>query len=134
MLEAVAKNGGAVCVDFSRTFLDTRFRLATQDLLQKTKGMHNSEKIALYAKESLPDVDVTALADHIEHVARVAGPDAVCLGSDFDGAPAMPRGLEDVSKLPVITAMLRQRGWSDANLRKLLGENILRVLAAAEAP
>ena len=132
MLEAVGRNGGAVCVDFSRTFLDSKFRRASQALLQKTKAMHNSEKEALYRKEKLPDVPVALLADHIEHVAKVAGFDHVCLGSDFDGAPMMPSGLEDVSKLPAITALLRQRGWTEPNLRKLLGENALRVLAANE--
>jgi membrane dipeptidase len=133
MLEAVARNGGAVCVDFSRTFLDTGFRKATQGLLQKTKAMRNSEKVELYKREKLPDVQVSTLVDHIEHVARVAGADHVCLGSDFDGAPMMPSGLEDVSKLPAITALLRQRGWSDDNLRKLLGENVLRVLRVNES-
>lgn len=132
MLEAVARNGGAACVDFSATFLDDRFRRATQALLQKTKGMRNAEKTALYRRESLPEVPLATLVDHIEHVARVAGPDHVCLGSDFDGAPVMPVGLEDASKLPSLTAALRARGWPAENIRKLLGENLLRVLAANE--
>jgi membrane dipeptidase len=133
MLEAVARNGGAVCVDFSRTFLDDRFRKATQSLLQKTKGMHNSEKVALYKNAKLPDVPLSRLAEHIDHIAKVAGIDHVCLGSDFDNAPMMPVGLEDASKLPALTAELRRRAWTEDNLRKLLGENILRVLAANEA-
>jgi membrane dipeptidase len=132
MLEAVARNGGAACVDFSPTFLDDRFRRATQGLLQRTKGMHNAEKTALYRKEDLPEVPLARLVDHIEHVAKVAGPDHVCLGSDFDGAPIMPTGLEDASKLPNLTAALRERGWPAENIRKLLGENLLRVLAANE--
>jgi membrane dipeptidase len=132
MLRAVAKNGGAVCVDFSPTFLDDRFRRATQALLQKTKGMRNGEKTALYRKEKPPEVPLSRLLDHIEHVARVAGIDHVCLGSDFDGAPMMPVGLEDASKLPALTAALRARGWPPQDLKKLLGENILRVLAASE--
>jgi membrane dipeptidase len=130
MLEAVARNGGAACVGFSRTFLDTNFRKATQALLQRTKAMHNSQKIELYKRERLPDVPLSTLAVHIEHVAKVAGFDHVCLGSNFDGAPMMVSGLEDVSRLPNLTALLRQRGWTDENLRKLLGENVLRVLAA----
>ncbi len=95
--------------------------------------MHNSEKIELYKREKLPDVPLGVLADHIDRVAKVAGNDHVCLGSDFDGAPMMPSGLEDVSKLPALTALLRQRGWTDDNLRKLLGENVLRVLRVAES-
>ena len=132
MLEAISRNGGAVCVDFSRTYLDTKFRRATQPLLQKTKAMHNSEKVELYKKSKLPEVPLTTLIDHIEHIAKVAGYDHVCLGSDFDGAPMMPNGLEDVSKLPAITALLRQRGWTEPNIRKVLGENALRVLQASE--
>jgi membrane dipeptidase len=132
MLEAVARNGGAVCANFSRTFLDDGFRRATQGLLQKTKAMHNSEKTALYRRQKLPDVPLSALIDHLEHIARVAGHDSVCLGSDFDGVPMTPSGLEDVTRLPAITAELRRRGWSDGDVRKLLGENVLRVLAANE--
>jgi len=136
MLEAIGRNGGAACVDFSRTFLDDNYRKSRklQELLQKTKAMHNSERMALYRKEKLPDVPVRTLIDHLEHVAKVAGYDSVCLGSDFDGAPLMPSGLEDVSRLPAISALLRQRGWSDANIRKLLGENLLRVLSVSEQP
>ena len=133
MLDAISRNGGAVCVDFSRTYLDTRFRRATQPLLQKTKAMHNSEKVEVYKKSKLPDVPLSELIDHIEHIAKVAGHDHVCLGSDFDGAPMMPNGLEDVSKLPAITALLRQRGWTEQNIRKVLGENALRVLQANES-
>ena len=132
MLQAVARNGGAACVDFSRTFLDDRFRKASQGLLQKTKGMRFSEKVALYRRENLPEVPLSTLVDHIEHMAQIAGNDHVCLGSDFDDAPMMPVGLEDASKLPALTAALRARGWSPRNLRKLLGENLLRVLAASE--
>lgn len=132
MLAAVARNGGAVCADFSRTFLDDKYRRATQALLQKTKGMHNEEKVKLYAKEKLPDVPLSKLVDHLEHMVQVAGVDHVCLGSDFDGAPMFPSGLEDVSRLPALTAELRRRGHSDADLEKILGGNILRVLAANE--
>jgi len=132
MLEAVARNGGAACVDFSSTFLDDRFRRASQGLLKATKGMRNAEKTALYRREKLPEVPLQRLVDHIEHVARVAGPDHVCQGSDFDGAPIMPAGLEDASKMPYLTAALRERGWPPANIRKLLGENLLRVLAENE--
>jgi len=132
MLQALARNGGAACVDFSRTFLDDGFRRATQSLLQKTKGMRTAAKVALYRQESLPEVPLATLVDHIEHVARVAGEDHVCLGSDFDDAPMMPVGLEDASRMPALTEALRARGWSAARLRKLLGENVLRVLAASE--
>ena len=69
---------------------------------------------------------VETLCDHIEHVARVAGEDAVALGSDFDGFVPLPRGMRDVRDLPRITQVLARRGWSEAQLHKLLGENFLR--------
>ncbi len=72
------------------------------------------------------------LLDHIQHVAKVAGVEHTCLGSDFDGVPATPVGMEDVSKLPAITAGLRARGLSPADVEKILGGNVLRVLEANE--
>ena len=76
---------------------------------------------------------VAGVVDHIEHIAAVAGVDAVGLGSDFDGMTLTPDGLEDVSCYPAITEELLRRDWSEADIRKVLGDNTLRVLAAAEA-
>ena len=73
------------------------------------------------------------MADHIDYVHKVAGPDHVGIGSDFDGIDVGPAGLEDVSKYPDLFAELIRRGWSDADLRKLAGENVLRVMRQAEA-
>ena len=72
------------------------------------------------------------LVDHLEHVAKVAGVEHTCLGSDFDGMPAFPIGLEDVSKLPALPAALRARGFSAGDVDKILGGNVLRVLEANE--
>ena len=76
---------------------------------------------------------VADVVDHIEHIAEVAGVDAVGLGSDFDGMSMTPDGLEDVSCYPAITSELLRRSWSESDIRKVLGENSLRVLEAAEA-
>jgi membrane dipeptidase len=73
------------------------------------------------------------VADHIDYIAKVAGPDHVGLGGDYDGVPDLPVGLENVSTYPALFAELVRRGWTDANLRKLAGENYLRVLRANEA-
>ena len=73
------------------------------------------------------------MADHIEHVRKVAGVDHVGIGSDFDGIDTVPEGLEDVSKFPELFAELIRRGWSDSDLKKLAGQNVLRALRAAEA-
>ncbi len=73
------------------------------------------------------------VADHIEHIAKVAGHDHVGIGSDYDGAgDLLPDGLEDVSTFPALLAELMRRGWTDAQVAKLAGNNILRVMAAAE--
>ncbi|HLN93088.1 MAG TPA: membrane dipeptidase, partial [Thermoanaerobaculia bacterium] len=75
----------------------------------------------------------TLAVDHVEHVMKVAGPGAVGLGSDFDGIDDPPDGLEDVSKLPVITEELLRRGHSEDEVRGVLGENFLRFWERAEA-
>jgi membrane dipeptidase len=79
------------------------------------------------------EATVSDVADHVEHVAALAGVDHVGIGSDLDGIESVPVGLEDVSKFPALFAELARRGWSEPDLRKLAGENVLRVLREAEA-
>jgi membrane dipeptidase len=79
-----------------------------------------------------PKATLGQVADHIEHVRKVAGVDHVGIGSDFDGITDLVVGLEDVSKFPYLFAELSRRGWTDADLRKLAGENVLRALKQAE--
>jgi membrane dipeptidase len=128
MLAAVARNGGVVMVNFGGAFLDPR-----------KAGVRNVLWDALVHLGPSP-VPLARLLDHIEHVARVAGVDHVGLGSDFDGTLFLPEGAGDVAGFPAVTAGLAARGWSDDDLRKLLGENTLRVLSqagstpAAQAP
>ncbi len=104
ILQRLPENGGVIMVTFVRSFI-------------------SSDE----ATASLSDV-----ADHVEHVRRVAGIDHVGIGSDFDGIDAGPHGLEDVSTFPALFAELSERGWSDGDLEKLAGENLLRVLRDAE--
>ena len=80
-----------------------------------------------------PPATVATVADHLEHVAKVAGYDHVGLGGDFDGIPYTPEGLTGVQDYPALFAELIRRGWSDQNLAKLAGGNILRALRQAEA-
>jgi membrane dipeptidase len=80
-----------------------------------------------------PPVPVGVVADHIEHIARVAGHDQVGIGGDLDGVPYTVVGLESVAGYPLLFAELIRRGWSDSNLAKLAGGNILRALRGAEA-
>jgi membrane dipeptidase len=148
MLRAVAENGGAVCVNFGPEFLDPAYNTAFE-AAQKAMGPRIGAILAEHASDpdaaqtamwkafrgmaaSLPPVPAAKVIDHIEHIARVAGTDHVCLGSDFDGIPVAPAGLDDVSKLPFITRELLRRGFAAADVRKILGENVLRVLQASE--
>jgi membrane dipeptidase len=146
MLRAVRDNGGAVCVNFGPEFLDADWA-KNFDALEKSIDFGaiarehafdpRATQMAIWPKlkglaATLPPVPAARVIDHIEYVARVAGVDHVCLGSDFDGVPAAPAGLDDVSKLPFVTRELLRRGFSPADVRKVLGENVLRVMDANE--
>jgi membrane dipeptidase len=98
-------------------------------------GQPERAKAALERWESEHPKPVTTLgqvADHIEHIRKVAGVDHIGLGSDFDGIPEGPRDLDAVDKYPALLVELMRRGWSDADVAKVAGENVLRVLADAE--
>lgn len=139
-LEAVGKNGGAVCVNFFPAFLDQdvmRDFAAAEAALQARFAQEKTprdeqRRLEQEMAAGLRKVPLERVAEHIEHIAQVAGIDHVCLGSDFDGIPMTPAGLEDASRLPALSAALRQRGMSETDLHKLLGENLMRVLAANE--
>ncbi|MBK7876198.1 MAG: dipeptidase [Planctomycetes bacterium] len=141
VLRLVAKNGGVVMVNFAPGFVDAEaakiflgFYAAKRAIdAQTTDEAERGRRVEEWRKANpLPPVPFTNVADHIEHIARVAGVDHVGIGSDFDGIPAGPVGLEDVSTYPVLTAELLCRGWSERDVRKVLGANALRVLRACE--
>jgi membrane dipeptidase len=135
MLKAVAANGGAVCVNFGSAFLDDAFHKAEDSVWAKKRSgppWQMWQQIRNDARAIQPAVLLARLLDHIQHVAKIAGADHTCLGSDFDGVPVTPVEMEDVSKLPAITAGLRARGFSPADVEKILGGNVLRVLEANE--
>jgi len=88
---------------------------------------------AEYMRDKLPLAPLRALIDHIDHVAQVAGIDHVGLGSDFDGFPILPEGLQSAAELPKITAALAERGYREEQLAKLLGGNLLRVFGEVQA-
>jgi len=130
-LEAVGKNGGAVCVNFFTGFLDEKAFgeiRALQDQIDPQKKMPALEVQKELKKRYRNEVPLSLVSDHVQHIAKVAGVDHVCLGSDYDGIPFAPVGLDDASKLPNLTAELLRRGMSEADVRKVLGENLLRVL------
>jgi membrane dipeptidase len=139
VLKLVAKNGGVVMVNFYPGFITAAAVRAQKDSVQKYRDLKaqyakDAEFKAAYAQwkkeHPMPTGSVHDVVDHIEHIIKVAGIDHVGLGSDFDGIDAVPRQLEDVSTYPVITQELLNRGHAPEAIRKVLGENILRVLRA----
>jgi membrane dipeptidase len=149
MLRALAKNGGVVMINYEVSFLSEEYRLASEkqngDVVTQLSAMSKkcggdeacstleSARINTEAMNSgkLPKVTWDTIIEHIDHAVKVAGVDHVGLGSDFDGA-TMPIGLEDASKLPKITDALLKKGYSDADVTKILGGNLLRVMEAVE--
>ena len=149
VLKLVAANGGVVLVNFARIYISDDFRRWSADeAAEKTRlnappyaglfvGQPDKAAAALAAwntSHPAPRVTLAMVADHIDHIARVAGVDHVGLGSDFDGVGnSLPEGLTGVDTYPALLAELLRRGWSDADVAKVAGGNVLRVLAAAEA-
>jgi membrane dipeptidase len=149
MLRAVAKNGGVVMINYNQAFLSQELLDATRarekelrpqyDAMAKACGADDACQIAGFerlehqfiAEGKLPPVSWEKIVDHIDHAVKVAGINHVGLGSDFDGA-SMPTGMEDVSKLPRITEALLRRGYSARDIEKILGGNLLRVMAEVE--
>ncbi|PYS22908.1 MAG: membrane dipeptidase, partial [Acidobacteria bacterium] len=82
--------------------------------------------------QPVPRASMAQVADHIDHIRKVAGINSIGLGSDFDGITTVPQNLEDVSKFPLLTAELLRRGYSKDDLRKILGQNVLRVMRQVE--
>jgi membrane dipeptidase len=149
MIKALAAKGGVIQINYERSFIDQAYKDAyeketggvVQHLSEVTKNCNNDEACIskemaklqekLAAEGKLPHVSWERIVDHIDHAVKLVGADHVGLGSDFDGAD-MPEGLEDCSKLPKITEALLRKGYSDAGVRKILGENTLRVMEQAE--
>lgn len=146
LLRRIAKNGGVVMVNFYPVFIDQKALNASREREARLKPQLDAlrekykddpkkleeETRRLYAANPLPPTPLSVLIDHIDHIAKVAGVDHVGLGSDFDGVPILPVGMEDISRLPNITYELLRRGYSERDVRKILGENLLRVMAEAE--
>jgi membrane dipeptidase len=146
LLRRFAKNGGVVMVNFYPGFIDRNVAAASKErdarLLSKMDELRvtykdDSKRLGeelnkLLAANPLPATPLSVLIDHFDHIAKVAGMDHVGIGSDFDGVPSLPVGMEDISKLPNITYELLKRGYSERDLKKILGENFLRAFVQAE--
>jgi membrane dipeptidase len=150
MLRAVAKNGGVVDVNFYSGFVDEDYRKASEPIgkqaaeavkayLEKQKAEGKTvtyieiDRIEREWAAKIPRPPLKSLIDHIDHIAKVAGVDHVGLGSDFDGvAGATPQGIDSAADLPKITQALLDRGYSAADIHKILGGNVLRVFKEVE--
>jgi membrane dipeptidase len=149
-LRAIAANNGAVMVNFFPAFIDENWRAAWNallpELLDAQAAMEDrlraEGKPVTYTRQSaldrqfaarIPRAPFNSLIDHIDHIARTAGIDHTGIGSDFDGIPALPEGIDSAADLPKITAALMARGYTAEQMHKLLGGNILRVFAEVQA-
>ena len=142
-LRAIARNGGVVNVNFYSRFIDSRYRAGIEHVEETVRQARAAaraagEDSASAAKRisamrdslaaAIPPTPFSVLIDHIDHIAKVAGVDHVGLGSDFDGVSALPLGMEDVTRLPRIAQALLDRGYSEDDVKKILGGNMLRVM------
>lgn len=143
ILARLKANGGVVMVTFVPGFVSRAVRahdLRADSVRGALERRHPGDRdrvrreLAQWREGNpAPRATLNDVVEHIEHVRRVAGVDHVGIGSDFDGITSVPVGLEDVSTFPALFAELARRGWSDGDLQKLAGENLLRVLREAEA-
>ena len=146
MLRAVQKNHGLVMVNFYPIFLSQLVRDAAKrrderlkPQIAELKAQDPSEGEAfekgmedLYKANPLPKIPYTVIVDHIDHIVKVAGVESVGLGSDFDGISDVPSGMEHIAKIPAIRTELKRRGYSDSDIRKIMGENFMRVFGEVE--
>lgn len=143
ILRRLPANGGMVMVCFVSDFISPEVRAHSAQREQEAarlRALHAKDEAA--SRRALeawdranpaPRARLVQVADHIDHIRRVAGIDHIGLGSDFDGISSVIEGLEDVSQYPALTAELIRRGYSDEDILKILGRNLLRVLRRAEA-
>jgi membrane dipeptidase len=141
ILRQLPKNGGIVMVTFVGAFVSPEFSKRNATLRkaweERAKGIEDPAERGRLWKEmsaSAPKIPIRIgeVADHIDHIRKVAGADHIGLGGDYDGSSSWPEGLEDVSGYPLLFAELIRRGWSDADLAKLSNGNLLRTLRKAE--
>ena len=141
VIQMLQKNGGVIMVTFVSGFISQEAADVTLPAIQeynaRAQGKSESERKAIsdeiQARTVMPKVTIAQVADHIDYIRKMIGVDYIGIGSDFDGNEDWPEGLSDVSMYPNLFAELVRRGWSDADLTKVAGGNVLRVLEQAEA-
>lgn len=138
-LEALKKNGGVVGVNFYSGFLDPDYETRLKAIYSRHFGRPDVSMSTWAMYEQLPkelqrqaDAPLSKLLDHIDYLVRKVGIEHVAVGSDFDGIESAPQGLEDVSKFPVLTKALLERGYKKEDIAKIMGQNFLRILKENE--
>jgi len=149
MIRTLAKNGGVIDINFYSRFVDQEYanaykkiadqveaavEAARKQAVAQGKRLSYPDEVKVRQKYqgSLPTPSFTRIADHIDHAAKVGGVEHVGLGSDFDGVDSIPRGMEDASRLPDLVRELVRRGYTEGDLEKILGGNLLRVMHQVE--
>jgi len=146
MLRALARNGGVCMINFFSAFINdgvaevimrAQKRVKTRDAAGGTEELPNDatdwdEFLKWFQELGAPVATFDDAIDHIVHAADVAGVDHVGIGSDFDGVPSLPQGLETAAAMPLVTARLLERGVSEGDVEKILGGNFMRVLEQVE--
>jgi membrane dipeptidase len=143
VIELVGRTGGTICVTFVPWFLTAEGAAANAaewEVTRRLRAEHPDDPEAVRAamerydeEQPVPAATVSDVADHVDHIRGLAGIDHVGVGSDFDGSPGMPKGLEDVSCYPALFTELADRGYTDEDLAKVAGRNVLRVMRQAES-
>lgn len=128
MMRAIASRGGVVQINFAAGFVDRSFPALDPQYIKQWRAKGGARNGPLTDHVT----PLSILVDHFDHALQTIGPDHVGIGSDFDGVPALPVGMEDCSQLPALTMGLLQRGYSEDDLIKVLGGNVLRVMDACQ--
>ena len=146
LIKKIAKNGGVIQINFYPAFLeqrnwdedkarDARLKPELDAFTEQYKNdprALSEAKRRLYAANPIYNPPYTRIVDHIDYIKNLVGIDSVGLGSDFDGVPGLPEGMSGMEDLPLVTYEMLRRGYSETDIRKVLGENLLRVFAQAE--
>jgi len=146
VLKRVAKNGGVIMINFYPSFLDARTNKEENDRAAKLKPQldalkeqfkddpkaYNEAQRKLFADNPIYVAPYTRIVDHIDHIRDIAGIDNIGIGSDFDGVPFLPAGMNGAEDLVLVTYEMLKRGYSETDVKKVLGENLLRAMSQME--
>jgi len=147
ILKRVAQNGGVIMINFYPAFLDEKYNAdqneraarlkpqidALREQFKDNQAGFNEAERKLLAENPIPIPSYTRIVDHIDHIKNVAGIDSVGIGSDYDGVPLLPSGMNGMEDLVLVTYEMLKRGYSETDIRKVLGENFLRAFERAES-